>query len=206
MLTGAIRPREIEVGASEGIDAAAFFDPTIYARVDYLDENAPITDAEKAACRAILRNLPVVFTFAPMNLLYYQATFPPQATCALTVRYAQYAYRDTHDPASYQLAYVVHPASLWDDFGPINLEVAAPEGVGVRASVPCTKEATEERQAIVAPLGSRSEETEPRDIYRGVVAEKTGELFLAIDAAAWREHRAQSGETASVPQQLPAQP
>ncbi len=206
--TGDVRPRElgVDAGNAGSLAEAAFFDPTIYARVDYLDENAPITDAEKASCKAILKNLPVVFTFAPMNLLYYQATFPPGQTCALTVRYAQYAYRDTRDPASFQLAYVVHPASLWDAFGPISLEAAVPEGIAFRASVPSEKIATEERNASAAPLGDTSARKSRFDVYRGAVTDKTGELFLAIDAAAWQKRAAQSSETAQAPQSQQRQP
>ena len=71
----------------------------------------------------MLKNLPVVFTFAPMNLLYYRVEFPPKATRVVAVSYKQYCYLDTKAPQSYQLAYVLHPASLWDSFGPINLKV-----------------------------------------------------------------------------------
>jgi len=203
LLTGEVRPREIDVDAEPGaIDSAGPFDPTLYARVDYFDENAGLSEAETAACKTILKNLPVVFTFAPMNLLYYRATFPAQTTHELTVRYSQYAFADTHDPASYQLAYVVHPASLWDDFGPINLEVAVPEGVGFRASVPCERQGTEEREAWVSPRHSRTEEKARYDVYQGPVKAKTGELFLAVDAVSWRKHPPPPEETAlAAPQQ-----
>jgi hypothetical protein len=190
LLTGEVRPREIDVdpGNADELGVPPAYDPTVYARVDYFDENAPISDAEKAACRTILRNLPVVFTFAPMNLLYYRATFPPGETHLLTVRYGQYACRDTRDPASYQVAYVVHPASLWDDFGPINLEVALPVGVGFRASVACQKGDPEDRPGVVAPHYAVAEEQVACDIYRGRVGDRTGELFLAVDEASWRAH------------------
>ena len=110
-------------------------DPTVYARVDYLDPNANITAEEKASCEAILKNLPVIFTFAPMNLLHYQAKFPARGTRVVTVSYSQYAYADTRGSGSYQLAYVLHPATLWNEFGPIHLTVQVPEGIACKASV-----------------------------------------------------------------------
>jgi hypothetical protein len=154
-------------------------DPTIYARVDYLDPDAKISESERASCQAVLRNLPVIFTFAPMNILHYRASFPAKSTQTLTVSYRQYAYSDTLAPSSYQLAYVVHPASLWQDFGPINLEVAVPEGVRFRASVPCHNGGVEER-----PISGR--EKNRWEVYRAELKQKTGELYLAVDAEAWK--------------------
>jgi hypothetical protein len=183
--TGDIRPREITVEEEDLKKhyAARRSDPTIYARVDYLDPKAKISESEKATCRAILKNLPVIFTFAPMNILHYYAKFPAKSTQKLTVSYRQYAYKDTGDPSSYQLAYVVHPASFWDDFGNINLEVGVPEGVPFRASVPCGFMGTEERQG--SPL---IPEKVLCDIHQAVVTNKTGELILAVDAQAWHEN------------------
>ena len=169
--SGAIRPREISLERRLGglvgpkrVDVIKN-DPTIYARVDYLDETARVTPDEKAALRAILKNLPVVFTFAPMNLLHYRATFPPRSTQKVVVAYTQHAFLDTREPASYQLAYVVHPASLWDSFGPIALTVEAP--LPVKVSAPCAK----------AP-GAKGG-------CKGTVPTRTGELFVAVDADAW---------------------
>jgi hypothetical protein len=185
--TGKLRPREITVdrNALKRPTHYAFgsnpMDPTIYARVDYLDSDAKINESEKASCKAILKNLPVIFTFAPMNILYYQVTFPAKSTQTLTVTYSQYPYSDTRSPSSYQLAYVVHPASLWKDFGPINLEVAVPEGISFRASVPCSNGGTEER-----PVHTHGDNKARFDIYRAELKQKTGELYLAIDADAWK--------------------
>jgi hypothetical protein len=141
LTTGQIRPREITVDPkildNPPSPFTRGFDPTIYARVEYLDPKAAISESEKASCKAILKNLPVVFTFTPMNILHYNVKFPAESTQTLTVTYSQHAYSDTRSPSSYQLAYVLHPASLWDEFGPINLEVAVPEGISFRASVPC---------------------------------------------------------------------
>lgn len=180
--TGKVRPREISVDEKMLKDAnyrrTHSGDPAIYARVDYLDENAKITEAEKDACRTILKNLPVVFTFAPMNILHYQVTFKPNATQELTVAYQQYAYRDTRDPASYQLAYVVHPASFWEEFGPIHLEVMVPDGVRLQA---CEKAGIQEDDTA-----KKTENGRP-DIYTGTVKEKTGEIYLAIDADSWNQ-------------------
>ena len=184
--TGKVRPREISVDPAvlsnkKGLDIAIAGDPTIYARVDYLDPNAPISEIERASCEAILKNLPVIFTFAPMNILHYQVKFPANSIHTLTVGYTQYAYLDTHEPSSYQLAYVVHPASLWKEFGPINLEVAVPDGVGFRASVACDNGGYEERQ--VSPHNPQKVRF---GIYRTILEQKTGELYLAVDAKAWK--------------------
>jgi len=150
--------------------------------VDYLDPRANITEEEETSCEAILKNLPVVFTFAPMNILHYQVKFPAESTQTLTVSYSQYAYSDSRSPSSYQLAYVVHPASLWKEFGPINLEVAVPKGIGFRASVACSNGGVGERQ--VSPSNS---EKGLFDIYQAVVKQKSGELYLAVDAEAWKK-------------------
>jgi hypothetical protein len=191
--SGEIRPREITVTGEEltrkepGRLGAIAHDPTIYARVDYLDPNANLNARDKASCETVLKNLPVVFTFAPMNLVHYRATFPANSTRTLTVSYKQFAYADTREPGSYQLAYVVHPASMWKDFGPINLEIAAPENVPVRASVSCQDAGVEDRDLPkdMPPWGSEQNRKERLAIRRAVVKDKTGELFIAIDSSAW---------------------
>ncbi len=90
MATGRIRPRELKLPpeppydlrksedeqAPEYYDQRLTADPTVYARVEYLDPKAKITKYERESCQAVLKYLPVVFTFAPMNLLHYQAKFP----------------------------------------------------------------------------------------------------------------------------------
>ena len=169
--TGELRPREVTVDDAMLVNARRSGDPTLYARVDYLDENAKITGAERASCKTILKNLPVIFTFAPMNLIHYQVTFPAKTTEVLKVSYKQYAYADTKEPSSYQLAYVVHPASMWDHFGPIKLHVTLPGPMGFKASIPL------ERVMASSP--------EPAQVYAGTVEDKTGELFIAIDRADW---------------------
>ncbi|MHC4260345.1 MAG: hypothetical protein ACYSTF_08050 [Planctomycetota bacterium] len=181
--TGKVRPREVTVD-KEMLNKPAHHhvpDPTIYARVDYLDPKAKISESEKASCKVILKNLPVVFTFAPMNILHYNARFPAESTQTLTVTYRQYAYTDTRSPSSYQLAYVVHPASLWKNFGPINLEVAVPQGVSFQASVPCDNGGVEERPIF---LNGRAKVS--CDIYRAQLKQKTGELYVAVDADMWK--------------------
>jgi hypothetical protein len=193
MMTGRVRPREIDVTVPGNIHVAATADPTIYARVDYLDENAKITDAEKESCREILNNLPVVFTFAPMNILHYRVNFAAESTQTLSVSYRQYAYQDTRGPASYQLAYVVYPASFWDRFGPINLEVAVPEGVDFRGSVACEKTRVEERQIAQLPNKVKCA------IYTAVLNDKKSELLLAIDADNWANWAKNSSPQPAIP-------
>jgi len=190
--TGEVRPREYEA-PSDAPRPGGFSrfgdDPTIYARVDYLDDKVKLSEDQKATCKTILKNLPVTFTFAPMNLLYYQVTFAPRTEQAVTVSYSQYAYRDTGVPESHQIAYVVHPASLWKEFGPIQLSVLAPPGVRAVASVPLREVGTaslKERLAQRYPLSPPTET--PYVESRGEVTRKIGELLVAVDAADWRNH------------------
>ena len=190
LTTGTVRPREITVStqpASEPRYELRGSDPTVYARVDYLDPNARITDAEKDSCGLILKSLPVVFTFAPMNLIQYQVTFKPNATQVLTVTYKQYAYKDTHDPTSYQFAYVLHPASMWKEFGPINLKVGVPANTPFKASVACEAGEPETYELPKDAFMPRPPDASAKGQYtfhRATIQEKTGELFLAVDAAA----------------------
>jgi len=116
--------------------------------------------------------------------LHYTAKFPAKSTHLLTVAYSQYAFSDTRAPSSHQLAYVVHPASLWDDFGPINLEVFVPQGVSFRASVPSTNGGT----VAIAPLpGVRTSKQWPFSVHKATLTDKTGELLLAVDAEGWKK-------------------
>ena len=83
---------------------------------------------------------------------------------------------------------MVHPASLWSKFGPINLEVEVPQGVRFAASVPCGK--PEIRPASVMQTASKHSvkhaiDQQPRAVYQATVNDKTGELFLAVDAGDW---------------------
>jgi hypothetical protein len=178
--TGEVRPREL---SSASGDLAASEDPTLYARVDYLDRKARLRPEDKASCRAVLQNLPVVFTFAPMNLLHYRVEFQPGSTRTVTVEYAQFAYLDTRSPRSYQLAYVVHPASLWDEFGPIHLRATVPEGMPFRASVPTELDQGEERSGATRTA-----------VHRATLSQKRGEIFLAVDADSWEKGQSGPGQ------------
>ncbi len=188
--TGKVRPREITVNRktldNKPSPFRSDFDPTIYARVAYLDPKANISESEKASCKAILKNLPVIFTFAPMNILHYHVKFPAKSTQTLTVSYSQYAYSDTRSPSSYQIAYVLHPASLWKEFGPINLEVAVPEGVRFRASVACSNGGVEERR-----ISQHFSQKGRFNIYQAELKQKNGELFLAVEADGWKQGKIQ---------------
>jgi hypothetical protein len=192
LATGKVRPREITIEPKEINNALLIrlgSDPTIYARVDYLDPQAKISESEKASCKTNLKNLPVIFTFAPMNILYYQVKFPAKSTQRLTVIYSQYAYSDTRSPASYQLAYVLHPASLWDEFGPINLEVAVPEGISFRASVPCDNDGV--KKGRVDPYNPYITDNDTFNIYKAELKQKTGELYLAVEVNGWKQDKTQ---------------
>jgi len=178
--TGAVRPREMSVPKSNDLHSA--HDPTVYTRMDYLDPDAELSKEEKASCQMILKNLPVVFTFAPMNLLLYQVKFPARSTRLVTVRYFQYLYTDTRGLGSYQLAYVLHPATLWNEFGPIHLKINVPKDIACRASAPLNKAAN------VRPNTPAVGMKVPSDTYTAVLTElkdKSGELFVGIDKAAW---------------------
>jgi hypothetical protein len=194
--SGKIRPREIEVKKGDKNEPAMFDrgDSTVYARLDYLDPDAKISETEKASCLAALKNLPVVFTFAPMNLLHYQVTFPAKQTRVVKVMYKQYAYLDTRGTPSYQLAYVLHPASFWNDFGPIQLSVQSPKEVACRASIPFSGKVEIKPEikpdAKTEPVSVPFSEQAKYPIYRHEARleknqDKTGELFIGIDKAAW---------------------
>ena len=217
LTSGRLRPREFSVAAltPDAIRVVRDYgDPTIYARVDYFDESAKITEAQKAACKTILKNLPVIFTFAPMNLIHYPAKFPPRSTEVLTVSYRQYAFKDTAEPASYQLAYVVHPASMWDTFGPINLEVLVPAGAAVRASVPFQRAEGVVRlplRGLAGPLDvGKAQASRTREpsiecaVYKATLREKTGELVVAVAAAEWGK-AVQAAALAAAPKPAPQQ-
>jgi hypothetical protein len=200
--TGKIRPRELTLAPpktvkpgenppAEYYDQRLNADPTVYARIDYLDPNAKLTKEQKDSCLAVLKNLPVVFTFAPMNLLYYQAKFAPHATRTVTVKYSQYAYADTRGSGSYQLAYVLHPATLWKEFGPIRLTIQLPKGIACKASV-----ATHQRGAIQMRRSLEPDGLEKPFVGKSLSAtvheatldkpeQKYGELFVGVDKASW---------------------
>jgi hypothetical protein len=185
--TGHVRPREVSFGKTAHPDGfrselLTESDPTVYARVDYFSDNRDLTDDQKASWSAVLKQLPVTFTFAPMNLLHYRVTFAPGAVRTVTVSYRQYAYLDTRGPRSYQVAYVIHPASLWKSFGPIHLNVTTPMGVTPVGSV------------ALGEGGATPDSGQPSipgvpalrfDSHIATLADKTGELFVGINADAW---------------------
>jgi hypothetical protein len=75
---------------------------------------------------------------------------------------------------------------LWKDFGPINLEVAVPEGIDFRASVPCENGGAEERR--ISQYGPQKSKF---NIYRAELEQKTGELYLAVEADGWNQNKTQ---------------
>lgn len=205
--SGELRPREITVDprlTDDQLRTVGMSDPTIYARVDYLAPNESLSAAEKLACQAILKNLPVIFTFAPMNLLHYQAAFPKKTTRTLSVTYRQYAFLDTRGPSSYQLAYVVHPASLWKEFGPIEVEIMVPENAQVKASIECPSAGVEELDLPQSVGWRRPGQKMRMARHRATLHEKTGEFFVAVEAESWSKAvAAQPDKTVAVPPQPP---
>jgi hypothetical protein len=156
--TGALRPRE---NAASG--------EALYARVEVFQPQVVVDPEKRNACENIAASLPVTFTFAPMNLIRTEVAFPKRSTTLLGFTYAQRAFDDTAKPSSYQLAYLVHPASFWAEFGPIHVTIEVPKRIPVRASV-------------------RTKHAETRagfDVYRGVLKAKTGELLVAVPKAGW---------------------
>jgi hypothetical protein len=133
-----------------------------------------------------------------MNLLYYQAKFPAHGTRLVTVSYRQYAFADTRRTGSYQLAYVLHPATLWKDFGPIHLTLNVPEGVTCRASASIQPAEAQRENAGGSAVDNGLGEV-PSHLLATVMKykaksyrttldkpeQKQGELFVAVDKAAW---------------------
>ena len=170
----------------------------------YFKGHAKMTLAERSSCKRALKNLPVVFTFAPMNLLYYQVKFPAGATRKVAVSYQQHAYEDTRGRASFQLAYVLHPASLWRRFGPINLTIYAPGRVPLRSSVPCVrgKKVISKLSGTATLYPYRRNKGDPGltacKATLDQPAQKRGELFVGLDAAqwqrVWKQNKARVGQ------------
>jgi hypothetical protein len=179
--TGAVRPRQVV------IDRKLFEKPkgshpteeelTLYLRVDKYEEKEPVSPRAEATCKRILKNLPVVFTFAPMGLVHCRAQFRPRTRHTLSIRYGQQAYVDTKGTRTYQVSYISQPANLWDSFGPMHVEFRTPYGVQGRASVPLDDPTVEKAhpkgERYVATYCTTLEGTKPR------------ELIFAVDADAW---------------------
>lgn len=204
--TGRIRRRELDLPAPKPIDPKLrklppevydrrlTADPTVYARVDYLDPQAKISPEEKASCQAILKNLPVTFTFTPMNLLHYRVKFPAHSKRTVSVSYRQYAFADTHGSGSYQLAYVLHPAMMWRQFGPIRVTLKVPQDISSKASTEF-KKCGEEKASTYILIGYKDPDepmittmTYRQDLYQATLSDperKRGELFVGIDKSAW---------------------
>ena len=211
LTTGKIRPRELALvpppatksdksPPPEANDQRLTADPTVYARIDYLDPNAKVTKDEKDSCLAILKNLPVVFAFAPMNLIHYQVEFPAHHTRMVTVSYRQYAYADTRGSGSYQLAYVLHPATLWREFGPIHVTVQVPKGIPCKSSAEIHHTGERRQKAGVASVSGEAYDGDDYDkafermrdinfdVYQATLVEKDqkrGELFVGMDKVGW---------------------
>lgn len=188
--TGKVRPREFVVSTQRTDRATArsiYADPTVYARVDYLGATNGLGATEIGRWRRVLKELPVVFTFAPMNLLYYQAAFPAGAERTVTVTYRQYPFIDTKGDETFQLSYVVHPASLWKSFGPIKLSVVTPNGVKPVASVELGAET-----AAASNLGKNDQafvggKPLPSTCRQAMLADKRGELLIGFRKSDWQQ-------------------
>ena len=185
-----VRPREISLrkpvtspGLRESVLADA--DPTVYARVDYFKDDAMLTDGQRASWNSVIQRLPVVFTFSPMNLLHYRVTFEPGAARTVSVSYRQHAYLDTANPRSYQVAYVVHPASLWDSFGPIHLTATSLVGAPPVSSIAMTEDPGPPPSASPQISFYPNADKLKFKSHKATLTDKKGELFVGIDADAW---------------------
>ena len=188
-----VRPREIGLpaGRSDRKPPARLGSrPAADGRSDRLrphrlpDPNAKLSPAEKASCEAVLKNLPVTFTFAPMNLLHYQVKFPAHGTRVVAVTYRQYAYADTQRHGQLPVGLRATPSQLWKDFGPIALKVHAPKGILCRASAATGTGPGEPRAAHHAAMlpGPAVDPKIPMEFYRATLEspeEKRGELSSA---------------------------
>jgi hypothetical protein len=186
--TRRIRPREVDVqrrpSRSSALQPSLLdSDSTTYARVDYLSTKKKMSRIENDSWNAVLKNLPVVFTFAPMNLLYYRASFPAYGVRMVTVSYKQHAYLDTREPLSYQAAYVLHPASFWDSFGPIRLHVTVPDGVSPVAG----RDMLSGFSRADSSASRRPHSNVKWSAYASTVSRKTGELIIGISHADWTQ-------------------
>ncbi|HEY3358095.1 MAG TPA: hypothetical protein VGQ83_32900, partial [Polyangia bacterium] len=160
--SGRLRPRErprAGVGARGGPERGQPGDGAA------LDESVALTAAAKESLRRILRLEPAEPAVAPLNLLQVRLTVPPRSRRSVRITYTQVAHRSAAAPASYQVAAVVHPATLWRRSAPIHLAVTAFAGVPPRVSAPCPP--------ALDGAGCR-----------GAVATAPGEVVIALDAAA----------------------
>ena len=101
----------------------------MYARIDYLDPNAKVTKDEKDFVPGDSRKeSPGGVRVCPDESdSTTRSSSQPITLAWVTVSYPQHAYADTRGSGSYQLAYVLHPATLWREFGPIHVTVQVPK-------------------------------------------------------------------------------
>lgn len=205
--TGAVRPRQNSSLTGQPVSGSryAMTAPNVFVRIEELEKVDWLSKAERTSCQSLLRNLPVTFTFAPMNLIHYHVSFPARATRTVRVAYSQHPYIDTGSPGSYQIAYVLHPATFWDHFGPIELTVSAPNGITCRASTPITPATEAELRNLPPGVLTDANIT----VYRTTLTkpdEKRGELFVAIDQTDWLNMVRRSPGRARNTQVQPAPP
>jgi hypothetical protein len=170
LATGALRPRVAPVrpASDSGPEAPHWLEPVILAKPGSVFEALPEPPP-------------------PMVLVLYEVEFPARNTREFRVTDKQFAFMDGAGTGSNQTAFVIHTAARWDDFGPISVEVLAPEGCSFRASFPC--EATGARE-VAASDGVRF----PATVYEGNVQEKNGQILVAVGEPSWRGFAQRIGE------------
>jgi len=90
----------------------------------------------------------------------------------------EYPFTDTRAPRSFQLSYVLHPATMWEEFGPVNLSVFVPKGIGFKSSIPVSrkKDSKINGQLFTEYTATLTKHTD-----------KKGELFLGTSYKDWQK-------------------
>ena len=192
--TGKIRPREVELSADKprsGIGGARLrevADPTVYARVDYLDSNSPLPEEDRTIAPSGAREPARGLHVRPDGIAALPSDVPAQGNADRDGEILKYACIDTCDPATYQIAYILHPATLWDEFGPIRLSVHVPKGMACQGVHTAGQERFYAGRGGASAGGNRRGAEGSMDAYTAALtrkAEKSGQLFIAVEKAAW---------------------
>ena len=137
----------------------------IYAREEYLNARNLPKDLKKHLM-TVLKNLPVTFAFAPVNMTVYEVAFAPGQKRTVAVEVNQLPSIDGREPVTAQFEYIMKTARYFKEFDHINLEVRAPKGTKLTISPTCTE---------VVQKGPRD-----RDVYRARITDYSKNLYIAI--------------------------
>lgn len=137
----------------------------IYAREEYLDSRNLPKDLKKHLM-TVLRNLPVTFAFAPVNMTVYDVAFAPGQKRMVAVEVSQLPSIDGREPVTAQFEYIMKTARYFEEFDHINLEVRAPSGTALAISPACAE--------------VRQKSRDGRDVYRARITDYSKNLYIAI--------------------------